>query len=97
LSCEVCEKDIWYCEITDSWYLRIEESEWNHSIDGFNYQDIGINFCPECGKDYRKLKRCELCTCDIAITTVEHKRVIWQVCEECKRWADSKRRGMIED
>jgi hypothetical protein len=54
--CEVCEDDIWYCNATQSWYLRVEESHWNTYIDGFDFHDIPINHCYECGKDYRNLK-----------------------------------------
>jgi hypothetical protein len=56
LKCEVCEEDIWYCEATQFWYLRVEETTWNNFLDGYDYQDISINFCYKCGKDYRKVK-----------------------------------------
>lgn|GEM_PF-6095010 len=56
LECDVCKNDVWYCEATKRWYLRIEESSWNEYIDGFDFQDIPINFCYECGKDYRNKK-----------------------------------------
>jgi len=51
--CSVCEDDIFYSEENKKWYLRVEESGWNHYLDGFNYQDIEINYCYRCGKDYR--------------------------------------------
>ncbi|PFW41342.1 hypothetical protein COL28_20645 [Bacillus thuringiensis] len=55
-TCDVCEEDIWLHEPTETRYLRIEESNWNDRSDGFDFQDIPINFCYKCGKDYRKTK-----------------------------------------
>ena len=51
--CSVCEGDIFYSEEDKKWYLRVEESGWNDYLDAFNYQDVEINYCYNCGKDYR--------------------------------------------
>lgn len=55
-SCDVCEESIWYHKPLNTWYLRVEGSTWNDRSEGFDFQDIKINFCYKCGKDYRKEK-----------------------------------------
>ena len=59
--CYVCEDLIFYNDQEDKWIMRIENSNWDYYSDGFDYDDYEVNFCFECGKDYRTLKQCHNC------------------------------------
>lgn len=49
--CEVCSSDdFWFCENVQQWYMRVQNSNWNETIDSFDYTDIPVNYCCECGK-----------------------------------------------
>lgn len=50
--CHVCQEEIFFDEKDKVWVVRIENSNWNDYLDGFDYTDLAINFCYECGKDY---------------------------------------------
>lgn len=54
MSCQTCEDKIFRDKNDGRWYMRIENGNWNEYIDGFDYTDIQINFCYECGKSYKK-------------------------------------------
>lgn len=54
--CHVCDEKIFYDKHDKCWVMRIENYNWNSHSDGYDYNDIAINFCYECGKDYRNLK-----------------------------------------
>jgi hypothetical protein len=50
--CATCE-DIYYNHHTNKWSLDVCTYEWNDRADDYNYVTLEINFCYECGKDYR--------------------------------------------
>ncbi|MFS0657503.1 hypothetical protein AB1L07_02595 [Niallia alba] len=51
--CIVCQEEVFLNTQENKWMMRIQNSNWNDYIDDFDYEDIEINFCYQCGKDYR--------------------------------------------
>ncbi|QJI52445.1 hypothetical protein [Psychrobacillus phage Perkons] len=51
-NCEVCEDKIFFSNRENKWLMRMENSNWNDYVDGFDYDDIEINYCYECGRKY---------------------------------------------
>lgn len=50
--CEVCIENIFFHGDDGKWYMRIENSNWNLSSDGLDYDDYEINYCYRCGQQY---------------------------------------------
>lgn len=48
--CKTCEEEIFYDECRRCWMMRIENSNWDYWSDWFDYQDIPVKYCYECGK-----------------------------------------------
>lgn len=51
--CIVCEEEIFFNHKENKWMMRIQNNNWNEYEDDFDYEEIEINFCYHCGKDYR--------------------------------------------
>lgn len=49
--CRTCDDEIWQDVISGDWYLQIQTD--NKDGDDWIFDKIFINFCPQCGKDYR--------------------------------------------
>lgn len=50
--CEVCE-EILYDKANNEYYLKIKGS-WDSYHDDYEYVELLINYCPECGKKCSK-------------------------------------------
>ena len=55
MKCFQCEERIYYDEKSKEWVLIIPTTNWNDYLDDFDSEEISINFCPECGKDFSKV------------------------------------------
>jgi hypothetical protein len=51
--CQVCE-NIYFSERNKEYCIDINTYNWNERYDEYDYITIPINFCYECGKDYRR-------------------------------------------
>lgn len=55
-TCKVCEEKIFIDGLTADWYMDIPSDQWDEvGKDWINIR-IFINFCYECGRDYRNKK-----------------------------------------
>lgn len=48
-NCEVCH-EFYYNERLKVWLLRVENSNWDYYSDGFDYDEIEVKYCFECGR-----------------------------------------------
>jgi hypothetical protein len=53
MDCKTCEELVFFDAYSKRWCMRVVNGNWDYRNDGFDYTDVDINFCPECGKDYR--------------------------------------------
>jgi len=52
MDCDACETEIFYDEWDKHWKMRVWNSHWDDRIDDYDYTDIKIKYCYECGKKY---------------------------------------------
>lgn len=49
--CTVCDEKN-FKDIDGKYKMRLENSNWDHYNDCFDYDDIEINYCYQCGKKF---------------------------------------------
>lgn len=47
--CEVCE-EFFYDDKKQCWIMRIQNRNWNDYLDDYDYTDIPVKYCYECGR-----------------------------------------------
>lgn len=56
MSCRVCEHQIFVDGLTMEWFMDVETNQWDDVEQGWVFMRVYINFCYECGLDYRYKK-----------------------------------------